>query len=413
MTGPLDGLKVVECSIAMAGPYCGLMLGDYGADVVKIEQPDHGDESRNWPPFVNGSYSHYFAAVNRNKRSLAVDLKSPEGVAVMRKLALSADVLIDNFRLGTLDRLGFGYEQLSAVNPRLIYCRVTGFGATGPRAAERANDAVVQAYSGGMSLTGEPDGGPVKMGISVADIGAGLFSTIGVLMALEMRHRTGRGQLVDTSLLEGQMAMLTNHFSSYFASGKVPPRRGSSGQGMVPYQAFHALDGWMVVAAFTDRMWCGVCNAIERPEWGADPRYHNAAGRFENREPLIAQLSAIFSTRSVDEWEKRLTGEGVPFTRVNTIDQVAVDEQALAREMIQTITHPEVGDIKMIGLPIKFSDTSGVIRQSPPLLGEHSAQIVEELGYGPAEIDAMVAGGVIQVPAASRARQVTALGARS
>jgi crotonobetainyl-CoA:carnitine CoA-transferase CaiB-like acyl-CoA transferase len=395
MAGPLHHLKVIECSIAMAGPYCGLMLGDYGADVVKIEQPGHGDESRNWPPFFSGSVSHYFAAVNRNKRSLAVDLKTPQGAAVIKKLALSADVLIDNFRLGTLDRLGFGYEQLSAANPKLIYCRITGFGATGPRAAERANDAVVQAYSGGMSLTGEPDGGPVKMGISVADIGAGLFATIGILMALEARHSTGRGQLVDTSLLEGQMAMLTNHFSSYFASGKVPPRRGSSGQGMVPYQAFHALDGWMVVAAFTDRMWCGVCNAVGRPEWGADPRYHNAAGRFENRDELIAQLADILATRTVVEWEKRLAAEGVPFTRVNTIDQVAVDEQAIARDMIQTVTHPQVGALRMVGLPVKFSGTAGDIRQSPPLLGEHSVQIVQDLGYQRSEIDAMLAQGVI------------------
>ena len=400
MSGPLSHLKVVECSIAMAGPYCGLMLADYGADVVKIEQPNHGDESRNWPPFFAGSVGHYFASVNRNKRSLAVDLKSKEGAALMRKLALSADILIDNFRLGTLDRLGFGYDALSAVNKKLIYCRITGFGATGPRAAERANDAVVQAYSGGMSLTGEPEGGPVKMGISVADIGAGLFATTGILMALEARHRTGRGQIVDTSLLEGQMAMLTNHFSSYFASGKVPPRRGSAGQGMVPYQAFHALDGWMVVAAFTDRMWCGVCNAIEKPEWGTDPRYHNAAGRFENREPLIAQLAEIFATKPVDEWEKRLTAEGVPFTRVNTIDQVAVDEQALARDMIQTVEHPEVGAMKMVGFPVKFSDEASDIRHSPPLLGEHSVEIARELGYGAPEIDAMLAQGTIQAPSA-------------
>jgi crotonobetainyl-CoA:carnitine CoA-transferase CaiB-like acyl-CoA transferase len=413
MAGPLDHLKVVECSIAMAGPYCGLMLADYGADVVKIEQPDRGDESRNWPPFFKGQVSHYFAAVNRNKRSLAIDLKSPGGAALMRKLALSADVLIDNFRLGTLDRLGFGYRELSAVNKKLIYCRITGFGATGPRAAERANDAVMQAYSGGMSLTGEPDGGPVKMGISVADIGAGLFATNGILMALEARHRTGHGQIVDTSLLEGQMAMLTNHFSSFFASGKVPPRRGSSGQGMVPYQAFRALDGWMVVAAFTDRMWCGVCNAVERPEWGTDQRYHNAAGRFENRETLIAQLAEIFATRPVDEWGKRITAEGVPFTRVNTIDQVAIDEQVLARDMIQTATHPEAGPLKMVGLPIKFSETAGDIRQSPPLLGEHSVQIARELGYGPAEIDVLLAQGAIQAPGAADFQTAPARAARS
>lgn len=410
MAGPLSHLKVVECSIAMAGPYCGLMLADYGADVVKIEQPNQGDESRNWPPFFNGSVSHYFAAVNRNKRSLAVDLKSSEGAALMRKLVLDADVLIDNFRLGTLDRLGFGYRELSAANRKLIYCRITGFGATGPRAAERANDAVMQAYSGGMSLTGEPDGRPVKMGISVADIGAGLFATNGILMALEARHRTGRGQIVDTSLFEGQMAMLTNHFSSYFASGKVPPRRGSSGQGMVPYQAFQARDGWMVVAAFTDRMWCGVCNAIGRPEWGTDVRYRNAAARFENRESLIAQLAEIFATRTVDEWEKLITAEAVPFTRVNTIDQVAVDEQALARDMIKVVQHQEAGSIKMVGFPLKFSEETIDIRHSPPLLGEHSVEIARELGYGANEIDALLVKGAIQKPPAPKAEPARATG---
>jgi crotonobetainyl-CoA:carnitine CoA-transferase CaiB-like acyl-CoA transferase len=413
MAGPLDHLKVVECSVALAGPYCGLMLADYGADVVKIEQPDHGDVSRSWPPFFAGPVSHYFVSVNRNKRSLAVDLKSAEGAALVRKLALSADVLIDNFRLGALDRVGLGYRELSAVNKRLIYCRITGFGATGPRAAERANDAVMQAFSGGMSLTGEPDGGPCKMGISVADIGAGLFATNGILMALEARHRTGHGQIVDTSLLEGQMAMMTNHYSSYFASGKVPPRRGSAGQGMVPYQAFHALDGWMVVAAFTDRMWCGVCNAVERPDWVTDPRYHNMAGRFENRVTLIAQLSDIFATRTVDEWEKRMAAEGVPFTRVNTIDQVAVDEQALARDMVQTMTHPEAGTIKTVGLPIKFSETAGDLRLSPPLLGEHSVRIAEELGYGRAEIDALLAQGAIQAPDATHSQAAPVRAARS
>lgn len=410
MSGPLSHLKVVECSIAMAGPFCGLMLADYGADVVKVEQPNHGDESRNWPPFFDGSVGHYFASVNRNKRSLAVDLKSKEGAALMRKLVLSADILIDNFRLGTLDRLGFGYDELSAVNKGLIYCRITGFGATGPRASERANDATIQAYSGGMSLTGEPDGGPVKMGISVADIGAGQFATNGILMALEARHRTGKGQIVDTSLLEGQMAMLTNHFSSYFASGKVPPRRGSSGQNMVPYQAFHAADGWMVVAAFTDRMWCGVCNAIGKPEWGTDPRYHNAAGRVDNRDELIAALAKHFATRPVAEWEKRLMAEGVPITRVNTIDQVAIDEQALARDMVVTIEHPVVGPMQTVGFPIKFSQETTDIRHSPPMLGEHSVEVARELGYGAKEIDALLAEGAIQAPAAPGAAPARAAG---
>lgn len=397
MTAPLQGLKVIEIGVAMAGPYCGLIMADYGAEVVKIERRGHGDESRNWPPFFGGSVSHYFAAVNRNKKSLSIDMKTPEGAGIVRSLAGTADIVIDNFRVGALDRLGLGYEDLRKGNERLIYCRISGFGATGPRAEERANDAVMQAFAGGMSLTGEPDGGPVKMGISAADIGAGMFGATGILMALEARHRTGQGQLVDTSLLEGQIAMLANHFASYFSTGRPPPRRGSAGQGMVPYQAFHATDDWMVVASFTERMWQGVCRAVDRPELADDPRYASAKVRFENRDELIALLTGIFAGNSVDYWIGRLQGEGVPVTRVNTVDRVARDPQALARDMICTLDHPQVGPISMAGLPIKFSETPGAIRTAPPLLGQHTAEILSELGYGAAEIRQMQANGVVDI----------------
>ena len=402
---PLEGLKVIEVALAMAGPYCGLMLADYGAEVIKVERAGHGDESRHWPPYFNDKVSHYFAAVNRNKKSLAIDLKSPDGIEVMRKLAAEADILLDNFRIGVLDRLGLGYDELSKTNPRLIYCSISGFGATGPRKDERANDAIMQAYSGGMNLTGYPDQPPAKMGISVADIGAGMFGTIGIMMALEARHRTGKGQRVDTSLLEGQMAMMANHYTSYFSRGTPPTRKGSSGQGMVPYQAFMAKDDWMAVASFTEVMWAGVCRAIEKPEWTDDERYCNASKRFENRDELIDKLSDIFAQKNVAHWEERMYAEGVPFTRVNSIDRVAEEEQALARNMIRTVTHPEAGELKMAGLPIKFSDTSDDSIAAPPLLGEHSLEVLASLGYDQAAQEKLVTDDVIGIPKTTKAAE--------
>jgi crotonobetainyl-CoA:carnitine CoA-transferase CaiB-like acyl-CoA transferase len=296
---PLAGIKVIEIGMAMAGPFCGMMLADYGADVIKIERIGEGDESRRWAPFFPGNVSHYFAAANRNKRSLEIDLKNEHGVEALRRLVADADVVIDNFRIGALEGLGLGYEELKQINPRMIYCSISGFGPTGPRAQDRANDIFMQAFAGSMSVTGEEGRGPVKSGISVADIGGALFGTIGVMMALEARHRTGVGQRVDTSLLEGQIAMLSYHLPYYFASGKVPVRRGASMQLSVAYRAFEASDDWVVVAAFTDRMWQDVCHVVARTDWLADERYRTPADRAARRDELIPMLNAIFKTKTV------------------------------------------------------------------------------------------------------------------
>lgn len=395
LPAPLAGLKVVEIGVAMAGPYCAMMLADYGADVVKIERTEQGDESRNWAPFFEGRMSHYFAAVNRNKRSLAVDMKSAEGREIVEKLALEADVLIDNFRPGVLDGLGLGYERLHEKNPRLIYCSITGYGATGPLKDERANDVAMQAYAGGMSITGEAGRGPVKMGISVADIGAGMFATHGVLLALHMRNATGRGQRVDTSLLEGQIAMLSYHYTAFFASGKPPERKGSSAQGLVPYQAFEASDGWMVVAVFTDRMWRDLCGAIGRPEWGDDPRFNTPQQRMINRETIIAALTDIFAGEPVAAWRARLSPLGIPCTPVQRIDQVVAEEQVRAREMIVEVEATGSGRLRMPGVPIKFSEAAGGVRTGPPRLGEHSREVVRALGYADADVERLERAGVI------------------
>ena len=396
---PLAGIKVLEVGVAMAGPFCGMTLGDYGADVVKIERIGEGDESRTWlnDPYP-GKFSSYFAAANRNKRSLAIDLKHPAGVAILKQLAAGADVLIDNFRVGALEKLGLDYATLAAANPRLVYCSISGFGPSGPRAHERANDIFMQAFSGLMSFTGEEGRGPVKAGISVADITAGMFGVIGVLLAIEARHRTGRGQRVDTSLLEGQIAMLAQFLTGYFASGRVPVRRGTSSQLGATYQAFQAKDDWVVVAAFTQRMWQGVCRAIERTEWADDPRFESKDKRSANRETLIPLLAARFATRSVSEWIKRLGAEGVPCSSVNSIDKVVIDEQVRAREMIVEVEHAVAGKIRMAGLPVKLSGNPGSVRRPPPLLGEHSAQILLEMGMGADAVEALFRQGVVAAP---------------
>jgi formyl-CoA transferase/CoA:oxalate CoA-transferase len=395
LPAPLAGLKVVEIGVAMAGPYCGMMLADYGANVIKVERTDQGDESRNWAPFFEGRLSHYFAAVNRNKRSLAVDLKSTQGRTIVEKLALEADVLIDNFRPGVLEGLGLGYETLHERNPRLIYCSITGYGATGPLKDERANDVAMQAYAGGMSITGEAGRGPVKMGISVADIGAGMFATQGVLLALHMRNATGKGQRVDTSLLEGQIAMLSYHYTAYFASGKPPERKGSSAQGLVPYQAFEASDGWMVVAVFTDRMWRDLCGAIGKPQWGEDPRFDTPQQRMVNRDTIIAALSEIFAREPISRWRAQLTPLGIPCTPVQRIDQVVEEDQVRARDMIVEVETTGSGTLRLPGVPIKFSDAAGSVRTGPPRLGEHSRQIVRELGYEDADVERLESAGII------------------
>lgn len=405
---PLSGIKVIEVGVAMAGPFCGMTLADYGADVIKIERPGTGDESRGWSPYFPGRVSYYFAAANRNKRSLAIDLKRPEGVAALKRLVESADVLIDNYRVGALDNLGLRYDALAQINPRLIYCSISGFGPDGPRAHDRANDIFMQAFSGNMSITGEENRGPVKAGISIADVGAGMFGVIGVLLALQSRNQTGKGQRIDTSLLEGQVAMLSYHLTSFFATGKVPVRRGAGSQLSVPYQAFQAKDDWVVVAAFTERMWQGVCRAIDHPEWADDERFSVSERRAANRTTLIPMLEAEFAKRTVAEWVERLTGEGVPCTSVNSIDKVVVDEQVLKRDMIVETEHPTAGKIRMAGLPVKLSDTPGSVRTPPPMLGEHSRGILRQAGFGDDEIESMLAAGIIGEPADAPSEQEVA-----
>ncbi|HEY4251658.1 MAG TPA: CoA transferase [Roseomonas sp.] len=395
MGGPLEGLRVVEVGVAMAGPFCAMTLGDFGAEVVKVERVDVGDDSRSWPPYFDGAMGYYYGAANRNKRSVALDLKSPDGIEVARRLIARADILVDNYRIGALARAGFDWDSLQRLNPRLIYCSISGFGASGPRAADPANDLFMQAYSGGMSITGEEGGGPVKMGISIADIGAGMLGTIGVMMAVEARHRTGRGQRVDTSLLEGQMAMLAHFITRFFASGEVPGPSGSGALTSPTYRAFKASDDWIVISAFNQRMWRGLCTALDHGDWIEDPRFVDATARIANRMELIRLIGETVATRPVADWQARLKVNDVPCCPINKIDKVVQEEQVRARRMVEEVVLPGLGTMKMSGLPVKLSETPASIDLPPPRLGQHTAEVMQGLGYAEAEIAALAAKGAV------------------
>lgn len=395
MTAPLAGIKVVEISVAMAGPFCGMLLGDYGADVIKIERTEVGDDSRAWSPYFHGAMGYYYASANRNKRGMALDLKTEEGVRIARALIEDADVLVHNYRVGALERLGLDYESLSRVNPRLIYCAISGFGATGPLSKEPANDLFMQAYAGSMSITGDPEGSPAKMGMSVADVGGGMFGAIGVMMALETRHRTGRGQRVDTSLLEGHIAMMAQFFTRYFSSGEVPGPSGSGALTSPTYRAYQASDQWIVISAFNQRMWKGLCAALEQPAWLEDPRFIDPQMRALNRPLLIQLIGAEIIKQPLAYWEKRLKENDVPCSPVNTIDKVVEQPQVLARDMVQEIELEGLGMMSMAGLPIKFSESPGSVRLPPPRLGQHTAEILTEMGYGSEQISVLAKKGAI------------------
>ncbi len=395
MSGPLSGLKVVEVGVAMAAPYCAMVLGDLGAEVTKVERVGTGDDSRAWPPHLDGGLGHYFAAANRGKRSIAVDLKAAEGVEIVRRLAAEADVFVENFRVGALEAAGLGYAELSALNPRLVYCSISGFGRTGPRKEERANDLFMQAFSGSMSVTGEVGGGPVKMGLSVADIGAGLFATIGVMGALEARHTTGRGQHVDTSLLGGQLAMLSYHLTFLQATGTVPGPQGSGSSFGVPYQAFPTQDDWLVIAVFNDTMWEGLCEAIDHPEWIGDPRMVDVSTRVANRDEVIGLLTEVLVTRPADHWSEVLGARGIPCTRVNRLDQVLADPQVIENEMTEEVDVPGVGPVRLAASPIHYSETGERKTLPPPGLGDHTREVLAELGYPDVAIDRLSATGVV------------------
>lgn len=407
MAGPLEGLRVLDLSRVLAGPWCSQLLADMGAEVIKLERPGRGDDTRSWgPPYLKDRDGQdtpdaaYFLAANRGKQSVTVDFTRPEGQALVRELAAVSDVLLENLKVGDLARYGLDYAALSRLNPRLVYCSITGFGQTGPLAGRPGYDFIIQAMGGLMSVTGErddrPGGGPQKLGIAYADMTSGMHAAIGVLAALAQRGVSGRGQYIDLALLDVQVASMAVMAMNYFIGGRVPGRYGNAHPNIVPYEVFAAADGPLVLAVGNDAQFARLCQVAGVPELAADERFAHNGGRVRNREELIARLQAVFATRPAQAWEDALCAADVPCGRINDMAQVFEQPQVQARGMKISLDHPVAGPLPLVGSPLRFSDTPVAYRLPPPCLGEHTDAVLGGLlGKTAAEIAALRAAGVV------------------
>ena len=389
----LVGLRVVDFTQAMAAPFGTMNLADMGADVIKIEPPVTGEPTRELSSVTQNGHSVTFMTMNRNKRGLTVDLKTPEGVEIVRRLVATADVFVQNYRPGVAERLGLGYEALAAINPRLIYCSVSGFGSTGPYASRGGYDLIAQGMSGVISVTGEEDA-PAKSGVPLSDLCAGLFAAYGILCALEYRERTGQGQLVDTSLLEAAMALTAWETTEYWVTGRAPRPLGSAHRLTAPYQAVRAADGYFNIGANNDKLFEALCRAIGRADLLDDARFASPASRMEHRALLIEAIEKTTAAETRAHWLARLDRHGVPSGPINDYAEALADPHALARDMVVELTHPGAGAIKALGVPVKLSDTPGAVDRPAPLLGQHTADILTELGYTDAEQRALAERGI-------------------
>ena len=378
---PLQGIRVLDLSRVLAGPYCTMVLGDLGADVIKVEPPE-GDETRGWgPPFAGGE-SAYYLCVNRNKRGIVINLKTDEGKKVLCDLALQSDVLVENFRPGTLNKFGLDYETLHELNPKLIYCSITGFGQTGSMKDKPGYDFMIQALGGLMSITGEPEGEPMKTGVAVVDLFAGQNAIIAILAALQARTLTGRGQQLDISLFDSQLGWLANVASNYLISGKLPKRHGNAHANIVPYQSFQASDGWFAIAVGNDKQFARLCEMLGKPEIAMDEKFSTNSGRVQNRTEIIPLLASIFKNASVSEWLTKLDEAEIPCGPIQNFEQVFSMPTVEEREMLVKMEHPTIGELPLVGSPLKMSDTPVAYRLHPPLMGEHTEDVLRELGYG-------------------------------
>jgi len=394
--GPLTGTTVVDLTRVLSGPYCTMLLSDMGARVIKVEQPRRGDDTRAWgPPFL-GNESAYFLSINRNKESLTLDLKHDAGRALLGRLLQRADVLVENFRPGTMQRLGLSYSDVATRWPQIVYCSISGFGQYGPRRDQPGYDAVVQAEGGLMSITGDADGPPYRLGVAIADIVTGMFGAHGIAMALLARVRTGRGQLVDVGMLDSTAALLTYQAAIYFATGAPPVRMGNRHPTIVPYETFAASDGEFVLAVGNDDLWRAFCRVAQLDDVAADPRFATNRGRVEHYDALRPRLAERLRNRTRGEWIRELNAAGVPCGAVRHVGEVLEDPHLAAREMVRAVEHAALGSVRVLGVPVKLSDTPGAVRSAPPTLGEHTDSILrQDLGLSDAEVEDLRNGGVI------------------
>jgi crotonobetainyl-CoA:carnitine CoA-transferase CaiB-like acyl-CoA transferase len=380
MAGPLDDLRIIDLSRIVAGPLATQIFSDYGAEVIKVEQPRVGDDSRHWaPPRAPDGQASYFFAVNRGKKSITVDLKHPRGRALVVELARRGDVLVENFTPGTMDRLGLGPDVLRGANPRLIYCSISGFGATGPYRDRAGYDAIMQGFTGLMSITGEREGPPVKVGVALIDVITALYAHGAILAALHDRQQSGEGQFLELSLMECGIAALINAASGYLVGGDVQGRWGHAHPSLVPYQAFRARDGYLMVGAGNERLWKAFCEVLGTPEWADDLRYDDNAKRVDRRAELVRLIEERLATRSRDEWVADFAAAGLPVGPINDIAEVFADPQVRHRDMAVPIEHPTAGAIRLPGIPVKFGATPGAIQGPPPRLGEHTDEILRDV----------------------------------
>ena len=395
MAGPLRGIRVLDLTRILAGPYATMILRDLGAEVIKIEQLGGGDEARDFGPFKN-DFSLYFMSVNRGKRSVTLNLKSPRGKELFLELVKSSDILVENFRPGTMEKLGLDYESLKVHHPSLLYAACSGFGQTGPYAMRGAYDMIIQGMGGIISITGEPDRPPVRVGTSIGDITSALFTTIGILSALKHRDQTGEGQLIDVGMLDCQVAILENAMVRYFSTGDIPRPLGRRHPAITPFEVFESADGYVVIAIGNNELWRKFCEHVDMPELIDDERFHTNALRTENHESLFPILAEIMRRRTTDMWVEALEAIGVPCGPVNTVDKVANDPQVLARDMIAEVEHDVTGSVQIPGIPIKLSETPGQIDAPAPNLGEHTAEILTGLlGLDAEEIDQLKQDGIV------------------
>lgn len=395
MAAPLQGVKVVDLSRALAGPYCTMMLGDLGAEVIKIEMPGRGDDTRGWgPPFLQGE-SAYYLAVNRNKKSVTLNLRSARGRDILFKFIHNADVLVENFSAGTMNKLGLSYDRVREVNPRIIYCSISGFGQSGPDYQKPAYDLILQGRGGWMSFTGPVGGPPTKVGIAIADLTSGMFAAYAIMVALFHRERTGEGQMIDTSLLDGQVALLTFQAGSYFATGKAPTWMGNRHPMLTPYEPYETADGYVNVAVGNEAMWQRFCQALNLEHLVDDERFRRNSDRLRHREELEAVLSARFRQFKSEEILSILDAAEIPCGPINNLEQVFNDPQVQYLGLHQKVEHPTIGQLDLTGIPYRFSATPGEIRLPPPLLGQHTEEVLIAMGFSGEEIEALRRAGDI------------------